>query len=210
MKEYLVKHAPYYHRFNLERLSDRVIDELIGVCKGCIIDQDLSDVEIKFLESWIKQNSEFIDLYPINILYKRIKEILLDGIIDEKERTQLFSLLSELSGFTPDSFKLNVSSSLPLDDPKPVITIPNNCFCFTGIFAFGSRERCETETIIREGIINKSVTLKTDYLVIGSMSSIDWAHSSYGRKIEKAMSLKQAKKKPWIVSEEHWTNHISL
>jgi len=215
MKKYIIKHdvqnpedVPYYHRFNMERLSDQAIDELIGVCKGCIVDQNLANEEITFLEQWILQHSEFKELYPINILYQRIREVLVDDIIDEKERGQLFSILAEMTGFSPDEGKAKASSSLPLDRPFPEIVISDNSFCFTGVFAFGTRERCEAETVIRQGLISKNITQGTAYLVIGAMSSMDWIHSSYGRKIEKAMALKQKQKKPWIVSEEHWTQNL--
>jgi NAD-dependent DNA ligase len=212
VKRYIIRHnpensvdTPYYHKFNMKRLSDRIIDELIGICKGCIVDQELTDEEIRFLERWISENSEFKELYPVNVFYQRIREILLDGVVDDEERKQLFSLLVEFTGVGQDNKRVKASSSLPLDHPLPEIIIPGNSFCFTGVFAFGTRERCETETTLRQGLLSKNVSQGTDYLVIGAMSSVDWIHSSYGRKIEKAMELKQKKKKPWIVSEEHWT-----
>jgi len=44
--------------------------------------------------------------------------------------------------------------------------------------------------------------MSTDYLVIGEIGSSNWVHSSFGRKIEKAMELKE-KGRISIVSEKH-------
>jgi hypothetical protein len=41
-----------------------------------------------------------------------------------------------------------------------------------------------------EGIPYKSVVMKLDYLVIGAQSSPAWAYSTYGRKIERAIELR--------------------
>ena len=43
-----------------------------------------------------------------------------------------------------------------------------------------------------------------DYLVIGSLASREWAHTSHGRKIEKAMDYKKKGCSINIVSEEQW------
>jgi NAD-dependent DNA ligase len=54
------------------------------------------------------------------------------------------------------------------------------------------------------------VSLKkaTDYLVIGNYATDSWIHSSYGRKIEKAMEMKQKGHHIKIISESHWVDFL--
>lgn len=49
-----------------------------------------------------------------------------------------------------------------------------------------------------------SVSKKLDYLVIGEIGSRDWIHSTHGRKIEKAVELRNGGARLAIVSERHW------
>ncbi len=194
----------YYHRFNTARLGDTVIDELIGVCERRTTDGKLICEEIRSLKEWILQNRGFRDLYPVNVLYQRIREILLDGVIYDNERAQLFSVLSEFTGFAPGLGREDLSSSMPLDIPAPEVIIPNHNFCFAGVFAFGTHERCEAETTIRKGRVLKEVSFQTDFLIIGELSSMNWIHSPYVRKIAKAIEVRELIKGLWIVSEENW------
>jgi hypothetical protein len=54
------------------------------------------------------------------------------------------------------------------------------------------------------------VTLRTSFLVIGTFGSEDWAHSSFGRKIEKAMDLRRrGVSSIRIVGEDHWATALS-
>ena len=48
----------------------------------------------------------------------------------------------------------------------------------------------------------------TDYLVIGNYATDSWIHSSYGRKIEKAVDMKAKGHHIKIISESHWTSFL--
>ena len=50
--------------------------------------------------------------------------------------------------------------------------------------------------------------MKTDYLVIGSYATDSWAHSSWGRKIEKAVEMTNKGHPVKIISEEHWSKSL--
>lgn len=200
--------VPDYHRFNMERLDKGAIDELTGACKRRSMDIGLTGDETRSLEEWITRNSEFRDLYPISILYKRVREMLLDDLADDNERIQLFSVLPEFRDFVPGFGKTELSSSIPLDDPAPEVIIPDHNFCFAGDFVFGTHRRCEVETAIRKGRVKKHVNFQVDFLVIGELSGTDWIHSSYVRKIAKAIEVRELIKGLWIVSEENWVRAL--
>lgn len=92
----------------------------------------------------------------------------------------------------------------PFDDPIPDVPIMGTTFCFTGRFEFGSRRECQDATVSRGGLFTEGICGKTEALVIGSGASPNWAHGSYGKKIEAAMVLRMRSGKPLIISEGHW------
>ncbi len=56
----------------------------------------------------------------------------------------------------------------------------------------------------RGGKSGKDVTRETSYLVIGTFGSRDWVHTSFGRKIEKAVEYRTSGYGLHIVAEDHW------
>jgi hypothetical protein len=58
--------------------------------------------------------------------------------------------------------------------------------------------------------VQQSVTQKTDYLLLGSMASADWKHSSFGRKIEKACEYRAKGLPIAIVAEDYWASRLTV
>ena len=53
-----------------------------------------------------------------------------------------------------------------------------------------------------------SLTRAADYLAIGIYATDSWAHSSFGRKIEKAVEYREKGAGIAIASEEHWRRYL--
>lgn len=192
--------------FNKNRLKTRASNELVGIAKGLIADGKLNEQEVDFLCSWLSNNTEYYHTFPYNILFDRIEVMLSDNMIDEDERKELFELLTELTGEkkVKEEFE-DFATTLPLTKPCPEIIIPDHTFCLTGTFLSGQRKDCEQAIFERGGIIQSSVTLALDYLVIGSKPTKDWKHSSFGNKILKAADYNSEKKaKIKIICENDW------
>lgn len=83
-------------------------------------------------------------------------------------------------------------------------------FCFTGKFDYGDRQSCEKSVSEKEGIIEKNVNLRVDYLIVGGEKSPDWIHQNYGRKIERALEIRETEKRnhPYIVHESDWVKTL--
>lgn len=96
----------------------------------------------------------------------------------------------------------------PFDDPVPNMDFDGTSFVFTGKFSSGTRAECQEAVQSFGAICQKSVNRSTDYLIIGSEGSGNWAEGSHGRKIEKAMILRMETGKPTIVSESDWLTAI--
>ena len=195
------------NKYSRARLDDRQVTELIGIARGLIADDFLSDPEIEFLHKWLAASAVVTTNPLIGMVEERLTMVLDDGIVDEDERRDLFDLLKRL---TANDFELGEvlrSTELPLCTPKPHIEFEHKRFCFTGTFAFGSRNECSAEVTSRGGTAG-GLTKKTDFLVIGEYATESWAQSSWGRKVESAVSNRDAGLPVRIVSEAHWRTSL--
>lgn len=188
---------------------DRLADELLGICNGILADGVLTDNEIQFLKNWLDRSIGAMNDWPGNIIRSRIREIIEDGVITEEERQSLIEILTKTAGSNVLLLNAQGATRLPIDDPPPVIVFPEKAFCFTGTFFFGTRKACERAVMDRGGRCHSSVRLDTDFLVIGLAATRAWAHSSFGRKIERAVELQKEHQRLRIVSEEYWSIHCS-
>jgi hypothetical protein len=58
------------------------------------------------------------------------------------------------------------------------------------------------------GVCDADVTKRTNYLIIGTFGTRDWLHTSFGRKIEKAVSLRESGLRIAIAAEDHWPKMV--
>ena len=99
-------------------------------------------------------------------------------------------------------------AGLPIDDDVTV-EMTHAGVCHTGTFMFGTRAAVERMTLKAGGMPVDSVTKKTDLLVVGAMVSTDWAHTSFGRKIQRAAELQQSGHPIEIISEKRWMQVVA-
>lgn len=198
-------------RFRFAHYVDRSFDELVGFIRGIVADGHVSDLEAIRLAAWMNGNPVVAQAWPGNVIADRLQRIFADGVIDEEERTELTQLLEELTGGVPIVGEApEAPTALPLCRPAPtVVYAPGRQFVFTGTFAFGKRSACEAAIAQRGALAGGSVSKKTRYLVIGSVGSKAWVHSTHGRKIEDAVALRDAGSGLNIISEETWVASLS-
>jgi len=195
-------------RRSTSRVQDRLIDELIGISRGVIADGVVDEQEAIFIGQWIEQHREVSDKWPVNILYTRLVEMLKDGVLSKDEQKELMATLRDITGESSVFQEPNRSTTLPLDNPAPVIDFEDKTFCLTGRFVFGTLRDCEETIVDMSGSVVQSPSQETDYLVIGELGSPDWVHTTFGRSIERGVELKQQGFAIKIVSEEHWVNSL--
>jgi len=191
------------------RVQDRLIDELIGVCRGVIADGRVDEKEAIFLGQWIENHREIADRWPVNILYSRLVEMLKDGILSSDEEVELLTTLRDLTGESTLYQEPNRSTSLPLNKPLPVVDFENKTFSVTGRFVFGSKVDCEETIMEMGGHVTDMPSSDTDYLVIGELCSPEWVHTTFGRSIERAIELRDGGAAIAIISEEHWVDALA-
>jgi len=191
-----------------DRIVKRQIDELIGLAKGALLDGKVEQHEADGILAWLHGNVECLDTWPASVLYDRLRAMLADGVLDPEEAGELLGLLMQIAapaglGAAP------APSTLPLTAPAPEILYPGRSFCFTGVFEFGSRADCHEVVLAHGGEPAKGVTKKLNYLVIGSVGSDFWRHSSFGTKIMKAAQYCEEGAGIAIVSEAYWVTRLA-
>jgi len=191
--------------FHQERIDRKSVDALIGISVGLIADDQINQLEAQFLQKWIETNLAHLDDPVVNILFRRLNDMLSDGILSAEEAEDLMLLLKQFTGIAPASNALALRvSSLPLNDPLPIIDWSDRTFMLTGTMAYGPRKSCESLIVERGGLIGAGVSKKVHYLIVGSVGNEQWLHSSYGTKIKRAVELRESGIPIAIVSEEHW------
>ncbi len=195
------------HGYRVSENIAKALGELVGLCRGVVCDRRLNDREIAELANWLEYNQTINETWPIIDLRRRIEDILADGIVDESERELLVRFLDAFVGDAPSTDGA-ASTTLPIERVER-IEFADREFCFTGVFAYGNRDRCEQAVVTRGGRVNDDVRKKTlDYLVIGVLASPDWISTSYGRKIQRAVEYRDRGAKLAIVSEEDWRTFL--
>ncbi len=192
------------------RSVSKAVEHLLGICTGIVADNRIDDAEVKFLDLWINQYPDVTTCWPGKIIADRLRLILADGVVTEAERKDLLGTLKGICGFQLEETGAAEAAvaSIPFDD-DPSVYFDSRTFCFTGRFLFGTRANCEREILKRGSTAVDSVNSKLEYLVIGTLIEPSWAHTSYGRKIEKAIDFINKGHGIAIISERQWIEALT-
>ncbi len=193
------------HRIN------KAVEHLMGLVGGMIADAQLADLEIQYLRTWLREHPEATGTFPGNIIAHKVNEVLEDGVITDAERAHLLQALQEMAAndFSHTGSAAPEVTGLPIEDCVTV-DFTNAMVCFTGEFLYGTRAACERLVLKAGAQCADSVSKKVDILVIGTRVSPDWAHSSFGRKIQRAVELQDKGHAIEIISERKMMNVLSL
>lgn len=199
--------------FHQARIDRRSADALVGLAAGIAADGRINQQEAEFLENWIASNFAHLGDPVINLLYRRLSDMLADGVLDAEEAAELLTTLRNFAGLSTARPRASANAYAPPTDlpfcrPAPELQWNGRLFVFTGVMAYGPRKDCEALVIDRGGQIGARVSKKIHYLVVGAIGNEQWLHSTYGTKIKKAVELREAGAPLAIVSEEHWQKAI--
>lgn len=170
---------------------------LQGICHGILADGEINDHEIFDLHNWLQTNEHLNTYYPYDEIRSLILSVVADKVIDDQERTVLKAYFNQFVNLHNPEIKSQISSETAgvniagLCTSDPQVTFPGKTFCITGILQRGNREDIQKAIELRGGIPTESVTKKTDYLIVGDNGNPAWAFSCYGRKVEKALSMRK-------------------
>lgn len=186
-------------------MVDAAYAQLIGLCRGVLADSELRDSEIVTLNEWLTLYGPRLPEWPGQLLARRVRAVLEDGVIEPEERQDLQALLERAAGMEGGQ-GFDAPTTLPLTRPPPHIEYDQKRFCVTGTFVYGPRRR--VEAAIEEWGGSMSSVYKAHYLVIGGTVTPAWKYTTHGMKIEEAVQRCAAGNPLAIVSEAHWSTSL--
>ena len=88
--------------FHEKRIDRRSADALSGLAAGISADGFINQQEAEFLENWIATNLVHLDDPVINLLYRRLSDMLSDGVLDADESAELLEMLRAFAGLSAE------------------------------------------------------------------------------------------------------------
>jgi NAD-dependent DNA ligase len=178
------------------------IQQLHGLMHGILSDGEISLEETNGLMEWIHDHSYLKGVYPYDELDSLLTVVLKDGRIDAHEQKLLTAFFED---FIDYSFakKVKTESERVRSKQKDERTLPGVCamcpeihfdgrvFTLTGSSTKATREEIVEKIISKGGVFSRDVTRKTEFLVIGADGNPCWAFSCYGRKVQKAVTIRK-------------------
>ena len=170
---------------------------LLGFCHGIWADGVIEEKEVYQLGTWLEENTHLNSYYPYDEIRSLILSIVSDGKIEEEELLVLKAYLNQFvnlknkdveKSINNETRDINITGHCTSD---PNIDIDGKTFCITGVLKSGSRSTLEKEIRDLGGIPTKTLTKKTDYLIVGDNGNKAWAFACYGRKVEKALDMRK-------------------
>jgi hypothetical protein len=194
-------------RLGEHRRLEQGLAEMLGLVRGVIADGAVSADEAHQLARWTREHPDVATLWPANLLARRLEQIVRDGRVDARERKHLASLLRQLTK-NGAGLGVGLATDLPVDRPEPEISFEGRIFVFAGDMAYGPRRACEREVVELGGECERSVTRRTDYLVIGALSATDWAQEGFGAMVDEVVQYRARGVPIAIISEECWADAL--
>lgn len=199
--------ARLHRLYSRARLDDREVNELIGLAHGMVAHGAITKDDVDYLHKWLVAHVAATANPVVLSLLRRIDRILAHGDVNPEEAHEIFELLQRFAGGDFETGETLKATTLPFDVPQPRIRFAEARFCFTGTFAFGVRRECEA-AVEAKGALCGSLNHDTGYLVIGIYATDAWIHSAFGRKIEKAVAMRDNGVPIAIVGEQHWVAQL--
>ena len=153
------------------------LKRLAVACRDILADGQVSFEEITALRQWITEAGWLCKYWPASGLRAR----LINGT--DHGDPELIRLLEHVAGLENEEEDPRVTS----DDE---IEFAGKLFVFSGIFYFGTRQRCSEAVVALGGETRQTVSGSTDYIVVGGISHPRWLTPEAGTKLEKAISLR--------------------
>lgn len=188
------------------------LGELLGLARGMLADQELSNTEIEFLQAWLSEHAEVTRQFPGSVVQTRIEEVLEDGIITEEERSHLVETLRQLIDDKLEQLAEQVDITELWFDEAGEIDFDRSRFCLTGNFVYGPIRVCSMAIEQRGGEVSSTLSEGTLdnplFLVVGALGLDEWREGGLGRQIETAMRMRAIGAPVKIIPEDRWVSQL--
>ncbi|QUX92631.1 hypothetical protein CYL31_15035 [Marinomonas sp. A3A] len=185
------------------------LNEFLGLISGIVSDDQINEDEFAYLIEWLNQHADLIEDATVKSVVEKMIEFSKLEQITPSDEEALVSFLKQTAGIR--FLETGAVDVHPMDHIADSIEFMNHeraAICFTGVFNTGTRKEVEAIAIKLGATPRKDPSKSIHYVVIGSQVSPDWKHTSFGRKIQKAIELRDVGHPLIILTEQEWVRFI--
>lgn len=185
------------------------LNEFLGLISGIVSDDQINEDEFAYLIEWLNKHADLIDDATVKSVVAKMVEFSKLEQITPSDEEALVSFLKQTAGIR--FLETGAVDVHPMDHIADSIESMNHeraAICFTGVFNTGTRKEVEAIAIKLGATPRKDPSKSIHYVVIGSQVSPDWKHTSFGRKIQKAIELRESGHPLIILTEQEWVRFI--
>lgn len=172
------------------------LQQLYELLCDIMADNIVTSEEVYILKDWIDNNDDLFKDYPYNIIVPAVNRVLADGVITNDESNELRQIFQQIIN---PKFGLRRGETLDIAEKS---------FVLTGQFTSYNADDFADILVRNGGILMKSVSSKTDYLIVGSDPDPRWHSGNFGTKIKKAMELRTNGDDIIIATENETLNYL--
>lgn len=154
--------------------NESKINEFVGLLSGVTADNSLNDLEISKLLSWLEENQEIKNEWPVDVITKQLYLAIEDNVVTVDERNHLLEIMKQITGirFEESGVAYGMATEF-FEDNIDTLNHTNSFICFTGTFVSGTRSVVQNTAENKGAIIKNNVIKDLNYLVIGTLASRD-------------------------------------
>ncbi|WP_146050043.1 BRCT domain-containing protein [Roseovarius confluentis] len=196
-------------RFRIEQIdrscNKSALNRFLGFCRGIVCDGVITVEEAKMLRDAIASQPELREVVGVNQIETSVQDALADGIVTAEESLELCTVIGSVVGDSYGDTGLAQTSGVAnfdefrLDDIS--VDLNEKMLVLTGNFKATPRKDFEDELEALGAFVARSVSGRTDFIIVGGEASRDWIEMNRGTKIRKAQELYAKSSRPNFVSE---------
>jgi hypothetical protein len=182
------------------------IQRLNGLLAGVGADRRVTERELTGIRGWLDSVQYLKGSWPYDEIDAVLTRVLADGRVDDDEHRFLVAFARS---FLDGTIRSGTGTDLGADFLRygacavnPSITFRGKRFCVTGSGPPAARSRLARAVAQLGGVPVLQVQRDLDYLVVAAERDAAWAFSSFGRKVEEAIALRQEGLPVTIVHED--------
>ncbi|AVW90421.1 BRCT domain-containing protein [Celeribacter baekdonensis] len=178
------------------------LNRFLGFCAGIACDDRITLAETEKVIAFAQEQPSVLEDVGARAVISCCVDAVEDGEISSEESTEICYSISRIVGDCYADTGMSALGSVPVfEEAKIDEILEGTSFVLTGAFTVSPRRILEDAILERGGLVAKSPSGKTDYLVVASEASRDWVQTHKGTKIIKAIQLREKSGQPHFLSE---------
>lgn len=181
------------------------LNRFLGYCRGLVCDGKITIEEAKALHDRINLSSELHEVIGVKQIRISCADAIQDGIISPDESQEICDAIGEVVGDSYGDTGLSAAFGVANYSEYKITDISAEIveseIVLTGTFRVSPRSILENKLAEYGAIVSRTVTKRTQYLIIGGEASRDWLEMNRGTKLRAAQKLRLTEEFPRFVSE---------